>query len=152
MLSNPPKNMVAQSQSGTGKTVAFLTASLSRVDFTKPEQPQALILAPTQELADQICRNMYSIGRFVDKLKVQLAIPRQVARGESVKASVVVGTPGTVLDLGRRKQLDCSQLKVLVLDEADNMLDQAGLGDQCLRVKLQYVEFPVSCPSHSPED
>ncbi|KAG6008981.1 RNA helicase required for poly(A+) mRNA export [Claviceps maximensis] len=139
MLSNPPKNMVAQSQSGTGKTVAFLTASLSRVDFTQPEQPQALILAPTQELADQICRNIHSIGRFVQNLKTVLAIPRQVARGESVKASIVVGTPGTVLDLGRRKQLDCSKLKVLVLDEADNMLDQAGLGDQCLRVKLHLL-------------
>ncbi|KAG5927412.1 RNA helicase required for poly(A+) mRNA export [Claviceps africana] len=143
MLSNPPKNMVAQSQSGTGKTVAFLTASLSRVDYTQPEQPQALILAPTQELADQICRNILSIGRFVEKLKVALAIPRQIARGESVKASVVVGTPGTVLDLGRRKQLDCSQLKVLVLDEADNMLDQAGLGDQCLRVKLHLLSPEV---------
>lgn len=131
--------MVAQSQSGTGKTVAFLTASLSRVDFTQPEQPQALILAPTQELADQIYRNIHTIGRFVENLKVALAIPQKIPRGESVKASVVVGTPGTVLDLGRRKQLDGSKLKVLVLDEADNMLDQAGLGDQCLRVKLQYV-------------
>ncbi|OAQ61806.1 ATP-dependent RNA helicase DBP5 [Pochonia chlamydosporia 170] len=139
MLSNPPKNMVAQSQSGTGKTVAFLTASLSRIDFTQPEQPQALILAPTQELADQIYRNIHTIGRFIENLKVALAIPQRIPRGEAVRASVVVGTPGTVLDLGRRKQLDGSKLKVLVLDEADNMLDQAGLGDQCLRVKLQLL-------------
>lgn len=137
MLGNPPKNMVAQSQSGSGKTVAFLTASLSRVDFSQPEQPQALILAPTQELADQIYRNIHILGRFIENLKVALAIPRRFARGQSVDASVVVGTPGTVLDLGRRKQLDCSKLKVLVLDEADNMLDLAGLGDQCLRVKLR---------------
>ncbi|QPH11624.1 RNA helicase required for poly(A+) mRNA export [Epichloe festucae Fl1] len=139
MLSNPPKNMVAQSQSGSGKTVAFLTACLSRVDFSQPEQPQALILAPTQELADQICRNIQTIGCFVENLKVALAIPTQIPRGQSVKASLVVGTPGTVLDLGRRKQLDCSKLKVLVLDEADNMLDLAGLGDQCLRVKLRLL-------------
>ncbi|KAG6236928.1 RNA helicase required for poly(A+) mRNA export [Claviceps purpurea] len=139
MLSDPPKNMVAQSQSGTGKTVAFLTATLSRVDFSKPEQPQALILAPTQELADQISRNIHSIGRFVKNLKVALAIPRKIARGENVNSCIVVGTPGTVLDLGRRKQLDCSQLKVLVLDEADNMLDLNGLGDQCLRVKLRIM-------------
>lgn len=139
MLGNPPKNMVAQSQSGSGKTVAFLTASLSRVDFSQPEQPQALILAPTQELADQIYRNIHILGRFIENLKVALAIPRRFARGQSVDASVVVGTPGTVLDLGRRKQLDCSKLKVLVLDEADNMLDLAGLGDQCLRVKLRLL-------------
>ncbi|GAO14323.1 uncharacterized protein UV8b_07484 [Ustilaginoidea virens] len=139
MLSDPPKNMVAQSQSGTGKTVAFLTASLSRVDFTQPHQPQALILAPTQELADQIYRNIHTIGRFIENLKVALAIPQKIPRGEPVRASVVVGTPGTVLDLGRRKQLDASKLKVLVVDEADNMLDQAGLGDQCLRVKRQLL-------------
>ncbi|KFG81256.1 putative ATP dependent RNA helicase (Dbp5) [Metarhizium anisopliae] len=139
MLSNPPKNMVAQSQSGTGKTVAFLTATLSRVDFAQPEQPQALILAPSQELADQIYRNIHTIGRFIESLKVALAIPGRIPRGDAVRASVVVGTPGTVLDLGRRKQLDCSKLKVLVLDEADNMLDQAGLGDQCLRVKLRLL-------------
>lgn len=109
------------------------------MDFSKPEQPQALILAPTQELADQISRNIHSIGRFVKNLKVALAIPRKIARGENVNSCIVVGTPGTVLDLGRRKQLDCSQLKVLVLDEADNMLDLNGLGDQCLRVKLRYA-------------
>jgi ATP-dependent RNA helicase DDX19/DBP5 len=52
-----------------------------------------------------------------------------------VHASVIVGTPGTTMDLIRRKQLDVSKLKLLVIDEADNMLDQQGLGDQCLRVK-----------------
>jgi len=46
-----------------------------------------------------------------------------------------VGTPGTVMDLVRRRQFDVSQLKALVIDEADNMLDQQGMGDQCIRVK-----------------
>lgn len=135
MLSDPPRNMLAQSQSGTGKTAAFVTAILSRVDFNNPDQPQALALAPSRELARQIEGVVKAIGRFIDNMKVAAAIPGALPRGEPVRASVIVGTPGTVMDTIRRRQLDVSQLKILVLDEADNMLDQQGLGDQCLRVK-----------------
>ena len=135
MLSDPPRNMLAQSQSGTGKTAAFVTAILSRVDFTQPEQPQALVLAPSRELARQIEGVIAAIGRFVDNLKIAAAIPGALARGEPVRASVVIGTPGTVMDIARRGQLNVSKLRVFVLDEADNMLDQQGLGDQCMRVK-----------------
>lgn len=135
MLSDPPRNMMAQSQSGTGKTAAFVTTILSRVDFNQPDQPQALALAPSRELARQIEGVVRSIGRFVETLKIAAAIPGGVVRNEPVHASVIVGTPGTTMDLIRRKQLDVSKLKLLVIDEADNMLDQQGLGDQCLRVK-----------------
>lgn len=138
MLSDPPRNMMAQSQSGTGKTAAFVTAILSRVDFSKPEQPQALVLAPSRELARQIEGVVKAIGRFVENLTVAPAVPGALAPGQPVKSPVIVGTPGRVYDIIGRKQLDVSQLKVLVLDEADNMLDQQGLGDQCLRVK-RYV-------------
>jgi len=48
---------------------------------------------------------------------------------------VVVGTPGTVMDLIKRRQLDPSQIRIMCLDEADNMLDQQGLGDQCMRLR-----------------
>lgn len=139
MLSDPPRNMLAQSQSGTGKTAAFVTATLSRVDFTQPDVPQALILAPSRELARQIEGVIGAIGRFVENLKIAPAIPGALPRGEPVRSAVIVGTPGTVMDIVRRKQLDVSKLKLLVLDEADNMLDQQGLGDQCMRVK-GYVE------------
>lgn len=135
MLSNPPRNMIAQSQSGTGKTAAFVTTVLSRVDFSKPEQPQALLLAPSRELARQIQSVVESIGRLCENLIVTAAIKGAYSRTDHVKAAVVVGTPGTVCDLIRFKQMDTSQLKVLVIDEADNMLDQQGLGDQCMKVK-----------------
>ncbi|EQK98921.1 DEAD-like helicase [Ophiocordyceps sinensis CO18] len=135
MLSDPPRNMLAQSQSGTGKTAAFVTAILSRVDFTRPDQPQALALAPSRELARQIQGVIGAVGRFIENLRIAAAVPGALPRGEPVRASVIVGTPGTVMDIVRRRQLDVSTLKVLVLDEADNMLDQQGLGDQCLRVK-----------------
>lgn len=135
MLSDPPRNMLAQSQSGTGKTAAFVTAILARVDWSQAGQPQALALAPSRELARQIEGVIMAIGRFIEDLKVAAAIPGALPRGEPVRSSVIVGTPGTVMDIIRRKQLDVSQLKLLVLDEADNMLDQQGLGDQCMRVK-----------------
>lgn len=127
--------MLAQSQSGTGKTAAFVTAILSRVDFSQASHPQALVLAPSRELARQIEGVINAIGRFIENLNVGAAIPGALPRGEPVTNAVVVGTPGTVMDIIRRKQLNVSQLKLLVLDEADNMLDQQGLGDQCMRVK-----------------
>ncbi len=135
MISDPPTNMIAQSQSGTGKTAAFVLTVLSRVDFSKPQQPQALLLAPSRELARQIQGVIQTIGQFCENLIVEAAIPGSISREHGVKSSVVVGTPGTVMDLIRRRQFDVSQLKVLVIDEADNMLDQQGMGDQCIRVK-----------------
>ncbi|KAF4626627.1 hypothetical protein G7Y89_g11528 [Cudoniella acicularis] len=135
LIRDPPTNMIAQSQSGTGKTAAFVITILSRLDYTKPEQPQALCLAPSRELARQIEGVVRSIGQFVNGLTIQAAVPGAVERGAKVKAMVVVGTPGTVMDLIKRRQFDTSQMKILCLDEADNMLDQQGLGDQCLRVK-----------------
>ena len=138
LLKDPPSNMIAQSQSGTGKTAAFVITILSRLDFSKPQSPQALCLAPSRELARQIEGVIRSIGQFMDDLTIQPAVPGAMERNAKVAAMVVVGTPGTVMDLIKRRQFDTSQMKILCLDEADNMLDQQGLGDQCMRVK-QYV-------------
>ncbi|KAI4600813.1 RNA helicase required for poly(A+) mRNA export [Pestalotiopsis sp. 9143b] len=152
MLANPPQNMIAQSQSGTGKTAAFVTTVLSRVDMSKPTQPQALILAPTRELARQIQGVVQNIGQFCEGLVVEAAVPGVIARDQKVEANVICATPGTVMDLIRRRQIDASQFKVLVIDEADNMLDQQGLGDQCARVKnmlpktIQILLFSATFP------
>ncbi|KAK4217137.1 ATP-dependent RNA helicase DBP5 [Rhypophila decipiens] len=135
MLANPPRNMIAQSQSGTGKTAAFVLTCLTRVDLNQKTTPQALLLAPSRELARQIQGVILSIGQFCGDLTVVAAIPGAVARDTKVEGSIVVGTPGTVIDLIKRNQFDTKNLKVLVIDEADNMLDMQGLGDQCLRVK-----------------
>lgn len=138
LLRDPPTNMIAQSQSGTGKTAAFVITILSRLDYTRPNQPQALCLAPSRELARQIEGVVRTIGQFVQGLTIQAAVPGAVQRNTPISSMVVVGTPGTVMDLIKRRQFDVSNIKVLCLDEADNMLDQQGLGDQCLRVK-QFV-------------
>lgn len=133
LLSNPPTNMIGQSQSGTGKTAAFVLTMLTRVDMSI-NQVQALCLAPSRELARQIMSVVQTMGQFTN-IKTQFAIPNMVARGQRIDAQIVIGTPGTVLDLVKKRQLPVDGIKVFVLDEADNMLDQQGLGDQCIRVK-----------------
>lgn len=135
LLMNPPQNLIGQSQSGTGKTAAFTLNMLSRVDPNIPS-PQALVLAPSRELARQIMGVIQTMGSFIPGLLVYPAVPDPARRNQKVEGHIVVGTPGTVTDLIRRKQFDITQMKVLVLDEADNMLDQQGLGDQCKRVKM----------------
>ncbi|KAF2232280.1 DEAD-domain-containing protein [Viridothelium virens] len=136
LLGNPPKNFIGQSQSGTGKTAAFTLNMLGRVDLSL-KQPQALVLAPSRELARQIIGVVQTMGQFMEGLEVAAAIPDSSKRGQKVQGQIVVGTPGTVTDLGRRRYLDMSKIKVIVLDEADNMLDQQGMGDQCFRVRSQ---------------
>lgn len=134
LLQTPTRNLIGQSQSGTGKTAAFVLNILARVDLTL-RQPQALVLAPSRELARQIMGVAQMMGQFMEGLEFFQAVPDPAHRGKDVNAHVVVGTPGTVFDIIRRKQLKPQAIKVLVLDEADNMLDQQGLGSQCNRVK-----------------
>lgn len=139
LLMNPPQNLIGQSQSGTGKTAAFVLNILTRIDLSTPQAcktPQALVLAPSRELARQIVGVVKVMGSFVDGLEVEAAVPVEASqRSRKIEAAVVVGTPGTVMDMIRKRSMDARAIKILVLDEADNMLDQQGLGDQCTRVK-----------------
>jgi ATP-dependent RNA helicase DDX19/DBP5 len=139
LLIDPPQNLIGQSQSGTGKTAAFVLNILHRLDLSSEQAqktPQALVLAPSRELARQIQGVVKVMGTFVQGLSVEAAVPTDAAsRARPIEASVVVGTPGTVMDMIRKRSMDPRNLRVLVLDEADNMLDQQGLGDQCIRVK-----------------
>ncbi|KAK7540187.1 ATP-dependent RNA helicase-like protein dbp5 [Phyllosticta citricarpa] len=151
LLINPPANMIGQSQSGTGKTAAFTLNILSRVDLSTL-QPQALVLAPSRELARQIIGVVQEMGKYMSGLVVTAAIPDPSRRGQKYEGQVVVGTPGTVMDMIRKRLLDPRGMRVLVLDEADNMLDQQGLGEQCKRVKMllpketQIVLFSATFP------
>ena len=135
LLRDPPQNLIGQSQSGTGKTAAFVLNILKRLNLSI-KAPQALVLSPTRELTRQIQGVIQVMGSFMEGLKVTAAIPMDAAnRGQKVDAQVVVGTPGTTMDMIRRRLIDISNINVVVLDEADNMLDQQGLGDQCIRIK-----------------
>ncbi|GMG40472.1 unnamed protein product [Ambrosiozyma monospora] len=133
LLSDPPRNMIGQSQSGTGKTAAFSLTMLSRVDENDPSL-QAICLAPARELARQTMDVVTEMGKYT-KVKTQLVVPGSLPRNAGVNAQIAVGTPGLFLDMIRRKKINLSHVKVFVLDEADNMLDQQGMGDQCVRVK-----------------
>ncbi|KAJ3874432.1 DEAD-domain-containing protein [Lentinula edodes] len=154
LLSNPPTNMIGQSQSGTGKTAAFVLTMLSRVDFNL-NKPQALCLAPSRELARQIMSVVIAMGKFTS-VQTEYAIKENLPRNATrITAQIIVGTPGTMIDLLRRKVIDASGVRVFVLDEADNMLDQDGLGDQTLRVKnllpksqVQIILFSATFPDH----
>lgn len=152
LLQNPPRNMIGQSQSGTGKTAAFVLTMLSRIDFSV-QKTQALALAPSRELARQIMDVVQAMGQFTP-VTTAYAIPDALKRGDKVSAHLVVGTPGKTFDLIKTRALDPSAVKVFVLDEADNMLDQQGLGEQSIRVKntmpktCQLVLFSATFPDH----
>ncbi|CAI4036360.1 hypothetical protein SMKI_15G2020 [Saccharomyces mikatae IFO 1815] len=133
LLHNPPRNMIAQSQSGTGKTAAFSLTMLTRVN-PEDASPQAICLAPSRELARQTLEVVQEMGKFT-KITSQLIVPDSFEKNKQINSQIIVGTPGTVLDLMRRKLMQLQKIKIFVLDEADNMLDQQGLGDQCIRVK-----------------
>jgi ATP-dependent RNA helicase DDX19/DBP5 len=147
LMINPPQNMIGQSQSGTGKTAAFVLNILHRIDLSTEQAcktPQALVLAPSRELARQILGVIKVMGIQVPGLLADLAVPTEASqRSRKIEAAVVVGTPGTVMDMIRRRSMDARAVKILVLDEADNMLDQQGLGDQCTRVKGLVTTFPT---------
>lgn len=126
------KDLVGQAQTGTGKTAAFALPILARLD-PKLAKPQALVLAPTRELAIQVAEAFQKYARHSKGFKVlpiyggsdyrtQL---RQLQRG----VHVIVGTPGRVMDHMRRGSLDLSALKTLVLDEADEMLRMGFIDD-----------------------
>ena len=110
---------------------------LSRVDFSL-QKPQSLCLAPSRELARQIMTVVTAMGKFTP-VQTEFAIKEFLPKdATNVTAQIIVGTPGTMNDLVRRRVIDTKHVKVFVLDEADQMLDQGGLGDQTTRLK-KYV-------------
>ncbi len=125
------RDVTGQAQTGTGKTAAFALPILDRID---PNQrlPQALVVAPTRELALQVTEMIQTLGQFTDvrvltvyggtSYTQQL---NQLRRG----VQVVVGTPGRILDLIKRGRLDLSQVRTVVLDEADEMLSMGFVED-----------------------
>ena len=126
------RDLLGQAQTGTGKTAAFALPILSRIDISR-RVPQALILAPTRELAIQVAEAFQTYARHMEGFHIlpvyggqgmgqQL---RQLARG----VHVIVGTPGRVMDHIRRETLNLENLQTLVLDEADEMLRMGFIDD-----------------------
>lgn len=162
LLADPPQNMIAQSQSGTGKTVAFVIAMLNRVDTSK-NYPQIVCLSPTDESAAQtgyiaakIVRSSkikihyaihgrkseYLILILILKFIVQNDLFRFIAyviwivdRGAKLDGHIIIGTPATVFDwFSKFKVFDIKKINVFVLDQADMMFAIQGHRDQCIRI------------------
>lgn len=125
-------DLIGQAQTGTGKTAAFGLPLLSKLDVEQ-KSVQALILTPTRELAIQISEALQSFAKYLPGFHI-LPIYGGASYETQIKslkrgAHVVVGTPGRVMDLMRREKLILDDLKALVLDEADEMLNMGFIED-----------------------
>ncbi|XP_072282690.1 ATP-dependent RNA helicase DDX25 [Pyxicephalus adspersus] len=141
MLADPPQNLIAQSQSGTGKTAAFVLAMLSRVDPLK-KFPQCICLSPTFELALQTGEVIEQMGKYCEGVKIVYAIRgNRPLKGTYIDAQIIVGTPGTVMDwCFKLKLIHLEHIRVFVLDEADVMIGVQGYTDHSVRVKRAMPE------------
>ena len=126
------KDVIGQAQTGTGKTAAF---GVPMVEKLNPDQRnvQGLVLTPTRELAVQVAQNMKLFGKY-SKLRVLAVyggepINRQIHALQCDGVHIVVGTPGRIIDLLERGVLNLSNVKTVVLDEADRMLDMGFIED-----------------------
>ncbi len=130
------KDLLGIAQTGTGKTAAFALPLLQRLDDenspARPRRPRSLVLAPTRELALQIHEELTGLGRYTG-LRHAFIIGG-VGQNPQVRAlaqglDVLVATPGRLLDLAAQRHLDLSEVSVLVLDEADRLLDMGFVRD-----------------------
>ena len=120
------QNLIAKAQTGTGKTAAFGLPIIEQIHLNN-KATQALILSPTRELAIQIAKDLESFAKYVKGLRIAVVYGganietqiKQLNKG----AHIVVGTPGRTLDLIKRKKLKVGDIRFLVLDEADEMLN-----------------------------
>jgi len=125
------KDIIVKSQTGSGKTAAFGIPICELVDWNDND-PQALVITPTRELAVQVKEDIFNIGRF-KRLKVAVLygktpIYNQI-RELKQKTHIVVGTPGRIIDHIERGTFDTSNIKYLVIDEADEMLNMGFIND-----------------------
>ncbi len=148
------KDLIAQAQTGTGKTAGFALPILQNLNL-KVESPQALILTPTRELAIQVAEAFNRYGKYLPGFKVMPIYGgqsfslqlKQLKRG----MHIVVGTPGRLMDHLRRGTLNTADVKTLVLDEADEMLNMGFIEDvkwimEQISDKCQKALFSATMP------
>ncbi|SCU80405.1 LADA_0B07206g1_1 [Lachancea dasiensis] len=138
------RDTIAQAQSGTGKTATFTIGMLQVIDF-KSKELQSLILSPTRELAKQISQVVCNLGDYMN-ISAQAITGGKTMQMDNKKLSrgthVVSGTPGRVLDMIKRRILNTRHLKLLVLDEADELLSETlGFKQQIYDI---FAKLPTS--------
>ncbi|MBK9571853.1 MAG: ATP-dependent RNA helicase DbpA [Rhodoferax sp.] len=132
------KDLIAQAETGSGKTAAFALAALQRLN-PRRFAVQTLVLCPTRELADQVAVEIRRLARALDNIKVVTLCGGVALRGQRASlehgAHIVVGTPGRIMDHLARGYLALDALNTLVLDEADRMLDMGFFDDMTTVIK-----------------
>jgi len=151
------KDIIAQAQSGTGKTAAFSVGALSLVDLSKMET-QILIMSPTRELTKQISLVISSLGTMMNGLSVYTlvggtSIDEDANKLKNTPPHVIVGCPGRVYDMIRRGNIKAKNIKLVVLDEADEMLS-SGFKEQVYNIfqtfsnDIQVALFSATLPEY----
>ncbi|RUS80949.1 hypothetical protein EGW08_011300 [Elysia chlorotica] len=148
------RDVIAQAQSGTGKTATFSIAILEKLDLNN-SNTQALVLAPTRELAQQIQKVVLALGDYLGAnchACIGGTLVREDMRKLESGAHVVVGTPGRVYDMINRRALNTKDIKMFVLDEADEMLSR-GFKEQIYDVfrymptEIQVILLSATMPT-----
>jgi len=150
------RDLIAQAKTGSGKTLAFLVPLILKLD-EEEHFPQALIIAPTRELCEQIAGEANKLARYKKDVKVitlygGTSLTKQVASLEK-GADILIGTPGRLLDHFSRETIHLGQIKTLILDEADRMLDM-GFADDILKLvsnlpkQRQSILFSATYPEN----
>ena len=137
------KDIIAQAQSGTGKTATFTIGALSKVDLTQ-DFTQVMILSPTRELCSQTYNVVKNIGSMMKGLRVQTAFGGHSMEDRNSFSSknsphIVCGCPGRIYDMIRREQLSVSRLKLVIFDEADELLSE-GFKEQVYSIFKYFHE------------
>jgi superfamily II DNA/RNA helicase len=151
------RDIVGQAQSGTGKTATFSIGALNAVDLTS-RTTQVLVLSPTRELSKQTHKVITSLGVMMEGLVVQnivggTYVEEDIAIYKKNIPHIVVGCPGRAYDILRRRVIDGSSLKMVIIDEADEMLSE-GFKDQLYDIfqhfskKIQVLLFSATLPDN----
>jgi superfamily II DNA/RNA helicase len=139
------RDIIAQAQSGTGKTATFSIGALQRINLSE-QTTQVLILSPTKELSTQTSNVVSSLAVFMENLKIQTLFGGTVVEEGSSFSSrniphIICGCPGRVFDMMRRSRINGNTIKLIILDEADEMLS-AGFKDQVYNI-FQHLSTSV---------
>tara|TARA_B100000927_G_scaffold288919_1_gene284466 strand:+ start:26 stop:1234 length:1209 start_codon:yes stop_codon:yes gene_type:complete len=139
------KDLIAQAQSGTGKTGSFAIGILHKIDITK-DVTQAMILSPTRELTKQIYGVISNLGKFIKGLKIQCLIggtdlEEDINKLKKDPPHIVIGCPGRTHDMLRRRALNNNNINLIVLDEADEVLS-SGFKEQIYNI-FQYLNKDI---------
>jgi translation initiation factor 4A len=151
------KDIIAQAQSGTGKTAAFTIGALSRINL-KQNFPQVLIMAPTHELAQQITSVIKGLSSMMNKLVIKTiiggsSIDEDARDMRENPPHIIVGCPGRVYDMINRRHIEAVKLKLVILDEADEMLS-LGFKEQVYNIfqhlnnNAQVALFSATLPNN----